>query len=640
MNIKRKTKFIIIMSTLIFLLCGVFFSIQVLAVELDRLEVETFIDGVISSQINQNRIPGAVVSIVNEGELLFSKGYGFSDLEAGIPVNSETTLFRPGSVSKLFAWTAVMQLVEQGEIDLDEDINNYLDFTIPGDQPITLRNIMTHTPGFEDVGEGLFVLLEDDMLTLEQYLKRYLPARVFPAGDVMAYSNYATGLAGYIVELVSGMDFEDYVEENIFQPLNMNNSTFRQPLPDHLSEDLARAYKYAGGQYHQGDFEYMSNNAAGAMSTTANDIANFMLAHLQLGSFENNQILQEETALEMHNYHFSHHPEIEGMALGFARDRINGEQVIAHTGATTLFYSGLYLLPEHELGLFVSYSGGDPMQMQMNNFFKSFMNQYFPGDLNELSGENSNIIREFNEAYIGEYHPTRRNFSSEEMIIYLFQRANVEATEEGFLRLNIYGDSLQLGKIETGLFQNRNHHGGQFIDQVAFIEDEELGMLLITGGPGVFQKVEWHESRIFLGGITVLILLLSIWMIITSIRNFLVDKVFRVKLSRIDKRGITGALILLASISIVVFIAGTVNMFSSINPAYGVPDIFFGDIGDFGEIIYILPYLITGLIGLTLIFTLWSWVKGNKSFYRRLSYTIYTLAGLGFIWVMYYLNLI
>ncbi len=129
-------------------------------------------------------------------------------------------------------------------------------------------------------------------------------------------------------------------------------------------------------------------------------------------------------------------------------------------------------------------------------------------------------------------------------------------------------------------------------------------------------------------------------MIINSIRNFLVDKIFREKLSRVDKRGITGALILLASISIVVFIAGTVNMFSSINPAYGVPDIFFGDIGDFGEIIYMLPYLITGLIGLILIFTLQSWVKRNKSLFSRLNYTIYTLAGLGFIWVLYYLNLI
>ena len=614
---------------------GLFFPTQGLAIELNQLEVEAFFDGLISAQINQNRIPGAVVSLVQDGELIFSKGYGYSNIEAGTPVNPETTLFRPGSVSKLFTWTAVMQLVEQGEIDLDEDINNYLDFNIPGEQAITMRHLMTHTPGFEDVGEGLFVLSETEMLSLGDCLKEYQPARVFEAGEVMAYSNYATGLAGYIVELVSDMDFEDYVEENIFQPLNMNNSTFRQPLPDNLSDDLANAYKYAGGQYHQGEFEYMSNNAAGAMNTTANDIANFMIAHLQQGSFGDSRILQEETALEMHNYHFTHHPEIEGMALGFARDKINGEQIIAHTGATTLYFSGLYLIPEHDIGLFVSYSGGDPMQI--SKFFNSFMDQYFPEEVSGISGNDPGRI---NDAYVGEYHPTRRNFNNQEKIIYLFQRGRVDVSEDGFLKLNIYGNSLQLGKIETGLFQNQNHHGGQLIDQVAFLEDEEHGILMITGGPGVFQKVDWYESSLVLGGITGLILLLSIWMISISIRNFLVDKIFREKLSRVDKRGITGALILLASISIVVFIAGSVNIFTSINPAYGVPDIFFGEISGFGEIIYMLPYLITGLIGLILIFTLQSWVKRNKSLFSRLNYTIYTLAGLGFIWVLYYLNLL
>ncbi len=101
-----------------------------------------------------------------------------------------------------------------------------------------MRNLMTHTPGFEDVGEGLFLLSEDKMLTLEQYLKTYLPARVFPAGEIMAYSNYATGLAGYLVELISEMEFADYIEENIFQDLAMNNSTFRQPLPENIAENL------------------------------------------------------------------------------------------------------------------------------------------------------------------------------------------------------------------------------------------------------------------------------------------------------------------------------------------------------------------------------------------------------------------
>ena len=636
MKIKNNFKYIMVVIILIFLFSAMPVSAQV--EDLDAEEVEAFLGGVISSQINQNRVPGAVVSVVKNGELLFSKGYGYSDLEEGISVNPESTLFRPGSISKLFTWTAVMQLVEEGKLDLDEDINSYLNFTIPGDQPITLRNIMTHTPGFEDIGEGLFFLSEEEMLTLEEFLKTYQPARVFPPGEIMAYSNYATGLAGYIVELVSEMDFADYIEENIFQPLAMDNSTFRQPLPEDLNEDLAGAYKYAGGQYHQGDFEYISNNAAGAMSTTAEDMANFMLAHLQLGSFGDNQILQEETALEMQNYHYTHHPEIQGMALGFARGENNGEQVISHTGATILFYSGLYLLPEHDLGLFVSYSGGSPMQMSM--LFSSFMDRYFPGDLNGQSEAGHTDISMDKELLAGEYHSTRSNFTGLEKIQGLLQRAGVGFTDDGFLNLKIYGDSLQLKEIEPGLYQNRNYHGGQIIDKVAFIDDNEHGTLLAAGGPGVFQKIDWYESSLLLGGLTVLTLILSIWIIISGLRKFIIQKIFRQKLSITDRIGITGTLMVLTSLSIIIFFTGVLIIFGSINPAYGMPDIIFSDFGTFEEVIFVLPYLITGLIALVFIFTLGSWLKKTYSLYRRLSYSLYALAGLGFIWVMYYLNFI
>lgn len=638
MNNKINYKDILVITILILLFSTMPLSAQVETIDLDGEEVEAFLDGIISTQINQNRIPGAVISLVSDGELLLSKGYGYADLEEGIPVRPETTLFRPGSISKLFTWTAVMQLVEEGQLDLDEDINSYLDFTIPGEQPITLRNIMTHTSGFEDIGEGLFLLSEDEMLSLEAYLKNYLPARVFPAGEIMAYSNYATGLAGYIVELVSGMEFEDYVEENIFQPLEMTSSSFRQPLPENLAENLAGAYKYAGGEYHQGDFEYISNNVAGAISTTADDMANFMLAHLQLGSFNNEQILQEETALDMHNYHFTHHPDIEGMALGFAREEINGEQIISHTGATILFYSGLYLLPEHDLGLFISYSGGSPMQM--SSLFSSFMDRYFPDEVEVAFEDSINGSREIDESLVGEYHPTRSNFTGIEKFLGILQRAGVEITEDGFMKLNVYGDSLQLEEIEQGLYQNLNHHGGQMVDKVAFIDDEDHGVLLVTGGPGVFQKIDWYESSMLLGGLAALFMLLSIWVIINSIRKFVVKNIFRQQLSSVENRGITGIFMVLASLSFIIFVAGVVIIFSSINPAYGVPDMLFSDSGTFEEIIFVMPYLITGLIALVLIFTLKSWWKKNHSLYRRLSYTLYTLAGLGFIWVLYYLNFI
>ena len=114
--------------------------------------MEAFLDKLLGREMEKHHIAGAAVSVVKDGKLFFAKGYGYADLENGIPVDPEQTIFRIGSVAKLFTWTAVMQLVEQGKLDLDADINTYLDFRIPDTypQPITLKHLLTHTSGFED----------------------------------------------------------------------------------------------------------------------------------------------------------------------------------------------------------------------------------------------------------------------------------------------------------------------------------------------------------------------------------------------------------------------------------------------------------------------------------------------------------
>ncbi|MGE5776114.1 MAG: serine hydrolase domain-containing protein, partial [Chloroflexota bacterium] len=213
----------------------------------DPMELEAFMDGVMAAKMSENHIPGAVVVVVKDGEVLLSKGYGYADLETRTPVDPEKTLFRPGSVSKLFVWTSVMQLVEQGKLDLNADVNDYLDFTIPDTypEPITLKTLMTHTPGFEDKGEDLFVIKPENVISLEAYLKKNIPARVFAPGTIGAYSNYGTALASYIVERVSEMPFYEYVETNIFSPLEMTHATFRQPLPTDLAEDMSSGYNYS-----------------------------------------------------------------------------------------------------------------------------------------------------------------------------------------------------------------------------------------------------------------------------------------------------------------------------------------------------------------------------------------------------------
>ena len=207
--------------------------------EMTAADVESFMDGIVPLQLKQSDIAGATVSVVKDGKLLFAKGYGYADVQNKKPVSAQETLFRPGSISKLFTWTAIMQLYEQGKLDLDRDINDYLDFKIPDafGKPITLKNVLTHTPGFEEQIKDLFTT-DQTAPNLGQYLKTHIPGRIYPPGTVPAYSNYATAIAGYIVERVSGRPFEQYVAENIMQPLKMTHSTFSQPLrsEEHTSE--------------------------------------------------------------------------------------------------------------------------------------------------------------------------------------------------------------------------------------------------------------------------------------------------------------------------------------------------------------------------------------------------------------------
>ncbi len=321
-------------------------------------------------------IAGAVVVVVKDGQILSQKGYGFSDVEKRKPVSPETTLFRPGSVSKLFTWTAVMQLVEQGKIDLDKDVNAYLDFKIPprNDKPITMRNILTHTTGFEETVRHLIHDNPDKLVPLDRYVKESLPYRAFDVGSTPAYSNYATALAGYIVARQSGMSFDDYVDRHIFQPLNMRHSSFRQPLPKELQPFMSQGYP--GASQKAKKFEIVDPAPAGSLSASGADMGKFMIAHLNGGA----GLLKPETAKLMHNYRLDVMPGLHRMALGFYEQNINGHRGIAHGGDTSLFHSDLSLFIDDGVGLFVSVnsSGGEGAPRALREaLFDEFGDRYF-----------------------------------------------------------------------------------------------------------------------------------------------------------------------------------------------------------------------------------------------------------------------
>ena len=343
---------------------------------LTKADADAWLDGFMPYALHTGDIAGAAVAVVKDGEVLTQRGFGYADIAARRKVDPATTLFRVGSTSKLFTWTAVMQLVEQRRIDLDADINSYLDFRIPPlrGKPITMRQIMTHTPGFEDVMKG-GIRYGGAVDPLSVVVRKLLPPRVFAPGTTPAYSNYATALAGYIVARVSGMSFDAYVERHIFRPLGMAHSSFRQPLPAALAPYMATGY----GRASEGPkpFELISVPPAGSLSMSGADGAKFMISHLNQAA----GLLRPETARLMHAPARGAIPSLDAMALGFYEQRINGLRAIAHGGDLINFHGYLWLFPEKNVGLLVEMNsaGKDGASYVLRQkLFEQFADRYFP----------------------------------------------------------------------------------------------------------------------------------------------------------------------------------------------------------------------------------------------------------------------
>jgi len=345
-------------------------------------EVIEFLDTTVPQMLEEFHVPGVTISVVQNGEILAARAYGYSDFEAQQEAVAESSVFRIGSISKLFTWTALMQLVEQGEVELDADVNIYLtDFQVPDafEQPVTIRHLLTHTGAFEDGGLGwLFTDSAEKIVPLEEFLQAHVPVRYAPPGLYSTYSNWGTALAGRIVEIVSGMEFDDYVEQNIFEPLGMTRSTFREPVPADLEADRAVGHKFDGERVVTGYQQYLhSTGPTGAMRSTAIDMAKFMIAHMNGGRVGDASVLRPETVAEMHRTQFSPHPAMRGMGFGFMLSDINGHKISGHSGSTRYFHADLMLVQDANVGFFASFNG-EPGRAAIIQLSSAFMNRFFP----------------------------------------------------------------------------------------------------------------------------------------------------------------------------------------------------------------------------------------------------------------------
>ncbi len=388
--------------------------------------LEAFFDGAIPTFLAGHGIEGGVVAVVQGEALVFAKGYGRTARLDGEPVTPDRTLFRVGSVSKLFVATAIMQLVEQGRLDLDRDVNEYLiGVRVPEafGEPVTLRHLMTHTAGFEESALGrTWAYGPEDMPTLADELADYLPARVRPPGRVAAYSNHGTALAALVVEQVAGMPYDELLERQVLGPLGMTRTTSRQPIPDSIDGVLSR------GDGGADDFAYVRVAPAGSISATANDIARFMSAHLGDGRLGGARILRAETARRMREPLFAHDARVAGMAHQFFRQRYGGQEIVGHDGGTLRHRTTLKLLPEHGIGFFASFNHGAAPTSVIDQAFLDFL---FPGARTEPVP----IAPELQTAgrVAGWYRSTRTSETSPTRVNDLITMGLVQADEQGRL---------------------------------------------------------------------------------------------------------------------------------------------------------------------------------------------------------------
>jgi CubicO group peptidase (beta-lactamase class C family) len=476
-------------------------------------DVGAFMDEKIPEQLEELKVPGAAVSVVADGRQIFAKGYGLAETENERPIVAERTTLHINSVSKLFTATAVMQLVEQGKLDLDTDVNEYLtEFeirdTYPGN-PVTLRHLLTHTAGFEDPLIDLDRGSGGDNPDLGEYLADREPERVRPPGQVHSYSDYGFELAGYLVQVRSGVPFERYVEQQIFAPLGMTNTMFA----------TERGY----------------DNQAPSVGvvSTASDMSRFMLAHLGNGAVGGDRILKESTAKLMQRRQFGQDPSLPGLTHPFFEADIGGERLLGHSGEGPGSHSMLSLLPEQGVGMFVTYNGdGQSEHPVLDGTFgaredlrNDFVSTFFPGS----TSASQPATQADSDRYTGTYRLTKFRHRDPALLLTLLTVPDLRVTANDRDGLTTTGFTTDPDQVEQvwepvgrGVFREKVSG-----EKLAFVEDNDGEAILAATSYNfysfVFERMSWYESvtlhLIVAGGALLVVSTMLVWPITALARR-------------------------------------------------------------------------------------------------------------------------
>jgi len=608
----------------------------------DPVEMEAFLDDLFAQQMEEYHIAGAAVSVVKDGKLFFTKGYGYADIENKIPVDPEQTIFRVGSISKTFTWTAVMQLVEQGKLDLDADVNTYLDFRIPDTypQPITLKYLITHTSGFEQRLLGSCVSDPNELMPVREFMISFMPMRVLPPGEAAGYSNYNAMLAGYIVARVSGQPYDQYIQEHIFNSLGMVHSTAQWPMPPNLRPLASLGYTYSNGTFHIFP-DYLCQPGglpSGAVQASATDMARFMIAHLRNGRYSDvntpeAHILEEDTAMQMQSTLYTPDPHLLGMAYGFSDYNDNGQRTLGHSGYLPPMRSELMLLPDQDLGVFVVYNRDiGTLTYQHLGFQRAFFDHYYPASAAAPIRSPADFAERAGR-FVGSYGMTGESNSTLLKSMGLGDQLKISDSGDGTLLFTYLGREWQFVEVEPLYFRQVD---GPF--HIAFREDDRgniTHMFFDLIPFNAFVKLNWYETLGFNMALALGSILVFLSMVPVSLIRFIRDHRQNGDRTPVS-RGARVAYWINLGISLLslLFLIGT---------ALGVLEIMQNILLDPPLILKIvlgLGVLIAALTAGALVYTVLAWKNSYWGTAFRIYYTLVTVTAVAFVWFLNQWNLL
>jgi len=493
---------------------------------LEKADLEAFFDGLVPLQMERSDIAGAAVLVMKDGQTLLKKGYGYADVKKKSPVDPDTTMFRLASISKTFTWISVMQLAEQGKLDIDTDVNTYLDFKIAPafGKPITLRNLMTHTGGFEEVLHNILITDPKRANSLHDFLFYNQPHRIFPPGEIPAYSNYGVGLAGYIVERVSGQPFEQYVADHIFTPLGMKHSSFNEPMTPQLAPFVSDGYRADTDKPAIG-FEIFQPAPAGGVSASAGDMARYGTALLNGGELDGQRILKTETRDQMWTKQFDASPELPPICMGFYETWRNNLHFIGHDGDLIAFHSMFLMEPKEKLILFVSYNSAGSAAKNRAELLDGFADRYYPAyTAPPFQNTSADQLKDIE----GSYESSRRADSTKLAIGNPFSQTIAKVDKDGVLALDtakdLRGHTRKWKPIGKDLWQAEDDQARIF----AIRDSSGKIVRLAVNFAGVQeQRVPWYELKNFVSiGLSISVCIV-LFVVLASLVRFFRRLLFR-----------------------------------------------------------------------------------------------------------------